>query len=40
MIEVLQFIFQDFWHWAGTLILLSSIVSVITYVLAIMAMRH
>lgn len=21
MIEVLQFIFQDFWHWAGTAIL-------------------
>lgn len=25
MLEVLQFIFQDFWHWLGTLILLSVI---------------
>ena len=23
MVEVMQFIFQDFWHWAGTVILLS-----------------
>lgn len=23
MIDVLEFIFQDFWHWIGTLILLS-----------------
>nr|DAJ80771.1 MAG TPA: hypothetical protein [Caudoviricetes sp.] len=25
MIEILEFIFQDFWHWLGTLILLSSL---------------
>lgn len=21
MVEVMQFIFQDFWHWAGTVII-------------------
>jgi len=25
MIEVLEFIFQNFWHWLGTVILVSSI---------------
>lgn len=25
MIEILEFIFQDFWHWLGTLILVSAI---------------
>ena len=25
MIEILEFIFQDFWHWLGALILLSAI---------------
>lgn len=25
MIEVLEFIFQDFWHWLGTLFLLAVI---------------
>ena len=25
MIEVLEFIFQDFWHFVGTLLLLASI---------------
>lgn len=25
MLEVLKFIFQDFWHWLGTLILLAVI---------------
>ena len=25
MIEVLQFIFQDFWHWIGTVILIAII---------------
>ena len=25
MIEILNFVFQDFWHWLGTLILLSAI---------------
>lgn len=23
MIEVLEFIFQDFWHWAGTVVLIA-----------------
>ena len=27
VIQVLQFIFQDFWHWAGTAILLAIITS-------------
>jgi len=27
MLEVLQFIFQDFWHWLGTAILLGIIAS-------------
>lgn len=27
MIEVLQFIFSDFWHWLGALMLLSVLVS-------------
>ena len=27
MLAVLEFIFQDFWHWAGTLVLVSVIVS-------------
>lgn len=26
MIEVLEFIFQDFWHWFGTICLLAVIV--------------
>lgn len=26
MIEVLEFIFQDFWHWLGTICLLAVIV--------------
>ena len=25
MIEILNFVFQDFWHWLGTLILLIAI---------------
>ena len=25
MVDVLEFIFQDFWHWAGTLVLVSAI---------------
>ena len=25
MIEILEFIFQDFWHWLGTLILVAAI---------------
>lgn len=25
MLEILEFIFQDFWHWAGTLCLLAVI---------------
>lgn len=25
MVDVLEFIFQDFWHWLGTLILLMTI---------------
>ena len=25
MIEILQFIFQSFWHWAGTVILIGAI---------------
>ncbi len=25
MIEILEFIFQDFWHWLGTLILVAVI---------------
>lgn len=24
MLEVLQFVFQDFWHWAGSVILLGA----------------
>jgi len=27
MLAVLEFIFQDFWHWAGALVLVSVIVS-------------
>lgn len=27
MLAVLEFIFQDFWHWAGMLVLVSVIVS-------------
>lgn len=27
MLEVLQFIFQDFWHWLGTVIILAVIAS-------------
>ena len=23
MLEILQFVFQDFWHWAGTLLILA-----------------
>lgn len=26
MLEILQFVFQDFWHWAGTVVLCSVIV--------------
>ena len=30
--EILKFIFQDFWHWVGTVILLAIIISpIITY---------
>lgn len=25
MLEILQFIFSDFWHWLGTVILISAI---------------
>lgn len=25
MIDVLEFVFQDFWHWLGTLILLMAL---------------
>ena len=25
MLEILQFIFSDFWHWLGTLILIGAI---------------
>ena len=25
MIEILEFVFQDFWHWLGTLILLIAV---------------
>jgi fido (protein-threonine AMPylation protein) len=25
VLEILQFIFQDFWHWAGTLLLVGVI---------------
>jgi len=32
ILQILEFIFQDFWHWLGTLILISIIVSpLITY---------
>jgi hypothetical protein len=30
MVEVMQFIFQDFWHWIGTAILLYAISPKIT----------
>ena len=30
MVEVMQFIFQDFWHWAGTVILLYALSPKIT----------
>lgn len=30
MLEVIQFIFQDFWHWLGTVILLYAISPKIT----------
>lgn len=30
MLEVIQFIFQDFWHWLGTAILLYAISPKIT----------
>lgn len=25
MLEILEFVFQDFWHWFGTLLLISAI---------------
>jgi hypothetical protein len=25
MLEVLQFIFQDFWHWAGMILLIGAV---------------
>jgi hypothetical protein len=25
MLEILQYIFSDFWHWLGTLLLLSAV---------------
>ncbi|MGD9678169.1 MAG: hypothetical protein AB7V16_07370 [Vulcanibacillus sp.] len=28
MIEILEFLFQSFWHWAGTLLLLGVISSI------------
>lgn len=36
MIEILEFVFQDFWHWLGTLILVSALIpwgrfSIITF---------
>lgn len=30
MLEILKFIFQDFWHWLGTLILLGVIAASIS----------
>lgn len=27
MVEVLEFVFQDFWHWFGTFLLLSVMVT-------------
>lgn len=41
MLEILQFIFSSFWIWLGTLILVSSAVSVFGYVVAaaILAVR-
>lgn len=29
MIEVLQFVFQSFWHWLGTLVLLCVVAAVV-----------
>jgi hypothetical protein len=31
MINILEFIFQDFWHWAGTILLLMAIVPRFNY---------
>jgi hypothetical protein len=29
MIEILEFIFQDFWHWVGSIVILISVASVL-----------
>lgn len=40
MLEVLQFIFQDFTHWLGGLVILCVITSAITSLIALLTYRR